>query len=53
MQTATIILFTALILGLFCLFLLPGRSGPPDHRPDAPPYRDDDLPPPGSTMSRN
>jgi hypothetical protein len=61
MQVVTIILFTALILGFFFLFLLPGRWWPrrsPVERERAPHYRpndDDDEPPvpPGSTMSLN
>jgi hypothetical protein len=61
MQIVTIILFTALMLGFFSLFLLPGRwwpRRPPVESKRAPHYRpndDDDEPPvpPGSTMSLN
>jgi hypothetical protein len=49
MQIVTIILFTALVLGFFALFLLPGQWRPRRRPPD-----DDDPPvPPGPTMSLN
>lgn len=60
MQTVTFILFAALILGFFFLFLTPGRwwprRPPADGRRESPtrPLDDDDTPaPPGSTISRN
>jgi hypothetical protein len=50
MQAITIVLFTALVVGFFVLFLLPDRWWPRRPRDD-----DDDDPPvsPGSTMSLN
>jgi len=59
MQTVTIVLFTALMLGLFFLFLTPGRWGPRrpptngHHELPAFPPDDDENPPPPSTRSLN
>lgn len=49
MQTITIVLFTALMLGFFFLFLTPGRwwpRQPPENGSREPPADEDDAPDP-------